>query len=56
MIAHLLEPRQTNAEETEMAEAIEPGRYRLVILFTEDSPSGASRAVRAATPPLTVVR
>jgi hypothetical protein len=56
MIAHLLEPKQTRNEETEMAEGIEPGRYRLVIHFTEDSPSGVSRSVRAATAPLTVVR
>ena len=55
MVAHLLEPRQTNDEQTEMAEGIEPGRYRLVLQFTDDTP-GVSRSVRAATAPLTVVR
>ena len=56
MIAHLLEPKQTRTEQTEMADGIEPGRYRLVILFAEESSTGASRSVRAATAPLTVVR
>lgn len=55
MIAHLLEPGKTNNEQTEMAEGIEPGRYRLAIVFADDAP-GSSRSVRAATAPLTVVR
>jgi hypothetical protein len=55
MIAHLLEPGKTNDEETEMAEKIAPGRYRLVIVLNEESP-GASRAVRAVSDALTVGR
>ena len=54
MIAHLLEPKQTTNEATEMAEGIAPGRYRLVLSFADDDPARAGRAVRAATGALTV--
>lgn len=56
MIAHFLEPKETREEQTEMADGVEPGRYRLVVLFSEERSDGASRAVRATTAPVTVSR
>ena len=55
MMAHILEPKSTREEQTEMAEKITPGLYRLVIALAEET-AGATRAVRAVSDPLTVVR
>jgi hypothetical protein len=54
MIAHLLEPKQTRTEATEMAEGIAPGRYRLVLSFADDDPAKTGRVVSATTGALTV--
>jgi hypothetical protein len=51
MIAHLLEPRATRTEKTELG-TLAPGRYRLVVAFSEDTPAGG--AVRALSAPITV--
>ncbi|HYC53051.1 MAG TPA: immunoglobulin-like domain-containing protein [Gemmatimonadaceae bacterium] len=55
MIAHVLDAKATRTEQTELGEGLQPGRYRMIVHFTEEPPSGGQgRAVRAVTAPITV--
>jgi hypothetical protein len=56
MIAHVLEARATRTETTDLGDDVTAGRYRMVVLFTEEAPSQQSRSVRAVTAPFTVIR
>jgi hypothetical protein len=56
MIAHILEPRSTRVERTELTEGLEPGRYRVIVALTEESTSTPSRSVNATSAPITVTR
>jgi hypothetical protein len=56
MIAHILEPRSSRVERTELTEGLEPGRYRVIVALTEESTSTPSRSVRATSAPITVTR
>ena len=50
MIAHVLEAKSTRTEKTELSEGLAPGRYRVVVVFTEDDPAAgaAAKTVRAS--------
>ena len=60
MIAHFLEPNTTREERTELGEELGPGRYRMLVRFTNDAPatkarqSAAAANVTAYTQPFTV--
>ena len=49
MIAHVLDAKSTRTEQTELSDGLAPGRYRVVVAFTEDNASGGGegRTVRA---------
>jgi hypothetical protein len=48
MIAHVLDAKATRTERTELSDGLAPGRYRVVVLFTEENPSGPAKNVRAS--------
>ena len=54
MIAHILAPRSRRTETTELTNGLEPGRYRVILLLSSDSP-GATGGVRLSAP-ITVSR
>lgn len=54
MIAHVLEPKSTRSERTELAETLSPGTYRLAIAFSPDQPAARTKGVTGYTVPITV--
>lgn len=56
MIAHILAPRTSRSEKTDITAGIVAGRYRLSIAFSVQDSSTPSRSVRAFAPPITVTR
>jgi hypothetical protein len=56
MIAHILEGKQTRPERTELADSLAAGRYRVVLLLTEEPPvaGGVTRSARAVSAPIRV--
>ena len=57
MIAHVLNAGETRRETTDFSESLQPGRYRLIVQFTEEAPGGReARSVRAVTAPITLSR
>lgn len=56
MIAHILKPRETRVETTELTSGLEAGRYRVIILLTVEGTGTASRSVRAISEPIAVTR
>ena len=54
MIAHVLEPRATRNEETDLGEGLAAGRYRIIVVFGEEASGTPSRSVRAVSAPITV--
>lgn len=56
MIAHILPPRTSRSEKTDITPGIVAGRYRLSIGFSVQDSSTPSRSVRVIAPPITVTR
>ena len=56
MIAHILKPRETRVEKTELTSGLEAGRYRVIIQLTVEGTGTPSRAARAVSEPITVTR
>ena len=56
MIAHILGPRETRVEKTELTGGLEAGRYRVIILFTVEGTGTPSGTARAVSEPITVTR
>lgn len=56
MIAHILAPRTSRSEKTDITAGIVAGRYRLSIAFSVQDSSTPSRSVRVMAPPITVTR
>lgn len=54
MIAHILAPRSSRTETTELTKGLEPGRYRVVLLLGPQRRGGADRVRLSA--PITVSR
>jgi hypothetical protein len=54
MIAHVLSPRSTRTETTDLPTGLQPGRYRVAIVLSASAPGGESRSVRAISAPFDV--
>ena len=55
MEAWILEPRESRTGNTDVPASLSPGRYRVVVRLTVDSPSAASgTAITAVSDPITV--
>ena len=53
MQAYMLDPRATRTEATDLPASLTPGRYRVVVRLTAESP-GAGSAITAVSDPITV--
>lgn len=56
MIAHILRPRETRVEKTELTSGLEAGRYRIIILLTVEGTGTPAGSVRAVSDPIAVTR
>ena len=54
MIAHVLDPKTTRNERTELGEDLAPGNYRMLVTFASDSPATSAVKVIAYTLPFRV--
>lgn len=50
MIAHILSPRTSRSEKTELSSGLEPGRYRVVLLLTVEGSGTPARSARVSAP------
>ena len=54
MIAHVLEPKSSRVERTELGEELPPGRYRMLLRFSSAAPAAKASHVTIYTQPFTV--